>query len=129
MRKRKKPIVLLTILGVLGAAVIGFNAMQTPSGDSHDHDAPQAENHEDEKPVLTTPRAAGDGKTAASDAVAKMGGPASAPEAPKAPPGRPGGPKASMLRSTPMASKPKPTDSATSGQWWTDEANKKVSNN
>lgn len=121
MKKRQKPVLMVTILAVLVTTVVGFNILQNPDKSSTNPQTPPEQN--DEK-MLDAPRASGDAKQAANDAASKMaGGPNAAPTRPGMPKGAmpPGMPKPSLLRPSPTISKPKPNDSATTAQWYSSE--------
>jgi hypothetical protein len=120
MKKRNKPILLATLLVVFVAAAVGMNVLQNPPKPSADAHADHAETpaQEPEKQVLGAPRSSERVATAASSTADKMK--VGKPAATRGGQQPPGPPKQGLLKPSPGVYKPKPSESQTSGQWYTE---------
>ena len=128
MRKRKSPIVLVTLLVVVVAGITGFNYATSKTGNPAA--APPA-------PEVPEAKAVGEARPAtpasaiSASVKQSMGGAGTAPgERPGGshmPPGAPGGPGSGPMilgpsRSDAKPEKPKPNSSSTSSQWFNDNS-------
>ena len=126
MRKRKSPIVLVTLLVVVVAGVAGFNfASSRVASPDAPPQAPPVENTQQVGEARSATPAASITQTVKQslNADPKAGGPG--PGGRPGGPGGPGGPPSGPLILNPAAGKPekpKPNTSATSAQWYNDES-------
>lgn len=125
MRKRKSPIVLVTVLGVVFATVIGlqFASSRVVNPNEPPPAAPPAG---DDKPI-GTPRDKTSRESIANDVKVSMGSEPPASQRPSMGPGGPGAGGPIILQSggavpTGKPEKPKPNSSSTAAQWYNDES-------
>jgi hypothetical protein len=106
MKKRQKPILLVTLLVVFVAAAIGMNFLSDPNRAS-----------EVETPPMTSESREGDHSNIGSSVASKMGG--STPPPKKGMAMAPNGPRGLIKKgNTQGPIKPKPSDSSVNSQWY-----------
>ena len=127
MKKQKKPIILVLFLAILFGVVAFMNKPATP--DSPEAPKTPAQAPEEKKADVGSDVA----NQFKNDSKTKPGSPkALTPDAKKHMrhgPGGPGGPDSGMptiLKAKIAPTKPKPNDSSTSTQWYTDESARKL---
>jgi hypothetical protein len=111
MKKRQKPILLVTLLAVFITAAVAMNFAQNPPKQTEQQ--PEAQ---PEQKVLGQSR-----ESKAADVTNSVAQKMSGNKAPAAPMAKPGGPEPSLLRPKPSSYRPKPSDSQTSAQWYSKE--------
>lgn len=134
MKKRKKPVALITVLVLLVAIVTGSNyyrsvqESQTPEQQQKQQAEDQAKAQQAQaanQPTLGDKRAPAskdDIKNSIGQALSAKPTPQkSAMPAPGGPPGGPGGPGPSIARPKVSNYKPVPSDSQIQGQWYSNE--------
>lgn len=111
MKKRKPPVVLATCLVILLISVGIFFAPQG-AGHAHEEAAPQPQAEQGDRPTMTT------------DQVSSMASGAMKTQTlvPNKPGAKTGGP--SVLVPKQVTTKPKPSESSTSTQWYIDQTKK-----
>lgn len=121
MRKRKPPVLLVTMLVLMLTAVGIIYAPRAAAGDGHDH-GQQAANTPPPPAAETGDRP----KVSASQVATMAKGGIGAPEKGRpGPTGMPGpGTAPSIAAVKPMSYKPTPNESSTSTQWYTDQTKK-----
>ena len=110
MKKRQKPILLVTLLAVFITAAVAMNLAQNPPKPSSD---PQAGPEKQEVLGQSRESKAADVTNSAAQKMASS-------KPPAVPPMKQG-PKASLLRPKGSAYRAKPSDSQTSAQWYSQE--------
>ncbi|MGV3616270.1 MAG: hypothetical protein ACO1SV_13130 [Fimbriimonas sp.] len=132
MKKRNKPIVLVTMLILMVGAVAFINFPKNLDvGGGHGPNDGHGHGQEEAPPTgkdVTVPDQASIAESVSSS-IASKDTPRRMPTSPGGP-GRPGGAPETMIK-LPKASqyKPKPNDSSTATQWYTDESMKEIPKN
>jgi hypothetical protein len=116
MKKRKKPILLVTMLIILVSCAVAFNLYQ----DAKPGDAKQPEAPKTDAPQVGQPHPT-QTQNSVAEAVKQQQTKAVPGGSPKSPPGPMGkgmGPGGGPIVAAPKMSKPVPSDSSTSTQWY-----------
>jgi hypothetical protein len=114
MKKRKPPIVLVTVLGVMLAAVVIMNAPNASAG-GHNHDHHDLANQAQPETSAARPT---DSKESVAAKIQGAAGGESTMEPVGGGPESPDGAQPTIANRRQSISKPEPNDSSTSTQWW-----------